>query len=190
MGIVIKNALELEKMREAGRIVTAILDAVEIACIPGTTTAMLFLLVGVIYDRAHHREIEGFGGLAAIMPVYTGITALAFFASMGLPGLSGFISEILVLLGTWQKYPVLTICGASGVILTAGYLLWTIQRVYLGPPNEKYLKMPDINGREIFTLVPLGVIVIVVGVYPSVGLDMLRTTLDSINAIVIPHLHG
>ena len=73
----------------------------------GTITGMLFLLVGVIYDRAHHREIDGFGGLAAIMPVYTGVTALAFFASMGLPGLSGFISEILVLLGTWQKYPVL-----------------------------------------------------------------------------------
>jgi NADH-quinone oxidoreductase subunit M len=96
----------------------------------------------------------------------------------------------LVLLGTWQKYPVLTILGASGVILTAGYLLWTIQRVYLGPPNEKYLKMADIHGREIFTLVPLGVIVIIVGIYPSVVLDMLRTTLDSINAIVIPHLHG
>ena len=79
----------------------------------GTITAMLFLLVGVIYDRAHHRDIEGFGGLAAIMPLYTGVTALAFFASMGLPGLSGFISEVLVLLGTWQKYPVLTIIGAS-----------------------------------------------------------------------------
>ena len=81
----------------------------------GTITAMLFLLVGVIYDRAHHRDIEGFGGLAAVMPLYTGITALAVFASMGLPGLSGFISEVLVLLGTWQKYPGLAILGASGV---------------------------------------------------------------------------
>jgi NADH-quinone oxidoreductase subunit M len=149
---------------------------------------MLFLLVGVIYDRAHHREIDGFGGLAAIMPVYTGVTALAFFASMGLPGLSGFISEVLVLLGTWQKYPVLTIVGASGVILTAGYLLWTIQRVYLGPANEKYLTFPEINGREMFTLVPLGAIVIVVGVYPSVVLDLLRSSLDQINQVVIPHL--
>ena len=154
----------------------------------GTITGMLFLLVGVIYDRAHHRDIEGFGGMAAIMPVYTGVTALAFFASMGLPGLSGFISEILVLLGTWQKYPILTIFGASGVILTAGYLLWTIQRVYLGPPNEKYLKFPEISGREMFTLVPLGVIVIIVGIYPSVVLDMLRASLDQINQIVIPHL--
>jgi NADH-quinone oxidoreductase subunit M len=142
----------------------------------------------VVYDRAHHREIDGFGGLAAVMPVYTGVTALAFFASMGLPGLSGFISEVLVLLGVWQKYPVLAILGASGVVLTAGYLLWTIQRVYLGPPNEKYLKMAEINGREIFTLVPLGVIVIFVGVYPSVVLDLLRASLDQLNQIIIPHL--
>jgi NADH-quinone oxidoreductase subunit M len=95
----------------------------------------------------------------------------------------------LVLLGTWQKYPGLTILGASGVVLTAGYLLWTIQRVFLGPPNEKYLKLPEINGRELFTLVPLGVIVIVVGVYPSVVLDLLKASLDQINQIVLPHLH-
>ncbi len=155
----------------------------------GTITGMLFLLVGVIYDRAHHRDIEGFGGLAAIMPVYTGVTALAFFASMGLPGLSGFISEVLVLLGTWQKFPVLAILGASGVVLTAGYLLWTIQRVFLGPPNEKYLNLPDINARELFTLIPLGVIVIIVGVYPSLVLDLLRVSLDQINAVIVPHLH-
>ena len=96
----------------------------------------------------------------------------------------------MVLLGTWQKYPILTIIGASGVILTAGYLLWTMQRVYLGPPNEKYLKLPEINGREIFTLVPLGVIVIIVGIYPAVVLDMLSATLDQINQIVIPHLQS
>jgi NADH-quinone oxidoreductase subunit M len=109
---------------------------------------------------------------------------------MGLPGLSGFISEVLVLLGAWQKYPVLTILGASGVVLTAGYLLWTIQRVYLGPPNEKYLALPEINGREMFTLVPLGAIVVLVGIYPSVVLDLLRTSLDGINQVVMPHLHS
>src|SRR5499426_856102 len=123
----------------------------------GTITAMLFLLVGVIYDRAHHRDIEGFGGLASIMPVYTGVTALAFFAALGLPGLSAFISEVLVLIGAWQKYPVLTAVGASAVILTAGYLLWTLQRMFLGKPNEKYASLPEINGRELFTLVPLAV---------------------------------
>ncbi|MBI4525451.1 MAG: NADH-quinone oxidoreductase subunit M [Deltaproteobacteria bacterium] len=154
----------------------------------GTITGMLFLLVGVIYDRAHHREINGFGGLAAVMPVYTGVTALAFFASMGLPGLSGFISEVLVLLGAWQKYPILAILGASGVILTAGYLLWTIQRMYLGPINEKYKALSEINARELFTLVPLGVIVVILGVYPHAVLDLLRSSLDQLNQIVIPHL--
>ncbi len=154
----------------------------------GTITGMLFLLVGVIYDRAHHRDIDGFGGLAAVMPVYTGVTALAFFASMGLPGLSGFISEVLVLLGAWQRYPVLSILGASGVILTAGYFLWTIQRIYLGPTNEKYKLLPEINGRELFTLIPLGIIVIILGVYPNAALDLLGSSLDHLNQIVIPHL--
>src|SRR5215468_3708497 len=102
----------------------------------GTVTAMLFLLVGVIYDRAHHRNIDGFGGLASVMPVYTGVTAIAFFAALGLPGLSAFISEVLVLLGAWQRYPVLTIVGATAVVLTAGYMLWTLQRIWLGKLNE------------------------------------------------------
>ena len=154
----------------------------------GTITAMLFLLVGVIYDRAHHRDIEGFGGLAAIMPTYTGVSALAFFASMGLPGLSGFISEVLVLLGAWQKYPILTIFGASGVVLTAGYLLWTIQRVYLGQLSDKYKNLPEINGRELFTLIPLGIIVIILGVYPHAALDLLRASLDQLNQSIVPRL--
>ena len=154
----------------------------------GTITGMLFLLVGVIYDRAHHRDLDGFGGLAAIMPLYTGVSALALFASMGLPGLSGFISEVLILLGAWQKYPVLTIFGASGVVLTAGYLLWAIQRVYLGVLNEKYKAMPEINGRELFTLAPLAAIVIILGVYPRAMLDLLGSSLDQLIKIVIPHL--
>ncbi len=150
----------------------------------GTITAMLFLLVGVIYDRAHHRNIDGFGGLASTMPVYTGVTGLAFFAAMGLPGLSAFISEVLVLLGAWQAYPGLTVVAASAVILTAGYMLWALQRVYLGPPNEKYRTLPDINGRELFTLVPLGAIVIFLGIYPRPILDLQSPALLRLNARV------
>src|SRR6266481_2479096 len=150
----------------------------------GTVTAMLFLLVGVIYDRAHHRDIEGFGGLASVMPVYTGVTALAFFAALGLPGLSAFISEVLVLLGAWQNYPVLTIVAASAVILTAGYMLWTMQRIYLGQPNEKYLGLPEINARELVTLVPLGIIVVVLGVYPHAILDLINVSLLNLNKMV------
>jgi NADH-quinone oxidoreductase subunit M len=147
----------------------------------GTITAMLFLLVGVIYDRAHHRQIDGFGGLASIVPVYTGVTGLAFFAAMGLPGLSAFISEVLVLLGAWQTYPALTVVAASAVILTAGYLLWTLQRIYLGTPNEKYLNLPEINARELFTLVPLGAIVIFLGVYPMPILNLQSPALVRLN---------
>jgi len=151
----------------------------------GTVTAMLFLLVGVIYDRAHHRDIEGFGGLASIMPVYTGVTGLAFFAAMGLPGLSAFISEVLVLLGAWQRYPVLTAISASAVVLTAGYMLWTLQRMFLGKANEKYLTLPEIGPRELFTLVPLGVIVLILGVYPHAVLDLMSASLNSLNQLVL-----
>jgi NADH-quinone oxidoreductase subunit M len=151
----------------------------------GTVTAMLFLLVGVIYDRAHHREINGFGGLASIMPVYTGVTGLAFFAAMGLPGLSAFVSEVLVLLGAWSRYPGLTVVGASAVILTAGYLLWTLQRMFLGKPNEKYLTLPEISPRELFTLVPLGAIVIFLGIYPTPILDLQGPALKRLNDQVL-----
>ena len=154
----------------------------------GTVTAMLFLLVGVIYDRAHHREIEGFGGLAAVMPVYTGITGLAFFAAMGLPGLSAFISEVLVLLGAWQRHPLLTAVGASAVILTAGYLLWTMQRMFLGKVNEKYAGLPEIGARELFTLAPLAVIVVILGVYPQAVLDLMSQSLNSLNQLVLAAL--
>ena len=151
----------------------------------GTVTAMLFLLVGVIYDRAHHREINGFGGLAGIMPFYTGWTALAFFAAMGLPGLSAFVSEVLVLLGGWRYYPGLTVVAASAVVLTAGYMLWAMQRIYLGPPNEKYLDLPDINAREVGMLVPLAVIVLILGVYPMPVLDLIGVSLHHLNDTVL-----
>ncbi len=150
----------------------------------GTVTAMLFLIVGVIYDRAHHRQIDGFGGLASIMPVYTGVMTIAFFAALGLPGLSAFISEVLVLLGTWEYSHGLAAIAASAVVLTAGYMLWMLQRVWLGPVNEKYVNLPDINAREMVTLAPLAVIVIVLGVYPHAVLDLINPTLVALNEIV------
>ena len=147
----------------------------------GTITAMLFLLVGVIYDRAHHRDIEGFGGLASIMPVYTGVTGFAFFAAMGIPGLSAFISEVLVLLGSWRAYPILTVVSASAMVLTAGYMLWALQRMYLGAPNPKYADTGwEIDGRELFTLAPLAAIVLVLGVYPQPILKLQSPSLVSL----------
>jgi NADH-quinone oxidoreductase subunit M len=151
----------------------------------GTITAMLFILVGVIYDRAHHREIDGFGGLAQQMPVYAGITGLAFFAALGLPGLSAFISEVLVLIGAWQTHPIMTMLGAATAILTAGYLLWCFQRIYLGPLNEKYRMLPDLSPREAFTLVPLAAIVVILGWYPHAILTLLQTSLNHLNQVVL-----
>jgi NADH-quinone oxidoreductase subunit M len=158
----------------------------------GTITAMLFLLVGVIYDRAHHRRIDGFGGLASVMPVYTGVMAVGFFAAMGLPGLSAFISEVLVLLGAWQRYPILTIFGAGTIVLTAGYLLWTIQQMFLGQPREDYaqIHLSEINGRELAMLVPLGVIVVILGVYPHAVLDLLDVSLQNLNNLVLAAASG
>jgi NADH-quinone oxidoreductase subunit M len=152
---------------------------------------MLFAVVGVIYDRAHHRDIDGFGGLASIMPVYTGVTGFAFFAAMGIPGLSAFISEVLVLLGSWRVYPILTAVAASAMVLTAGYMLWALQRIWLGPLNEKYSDIPDISRREMFTLLPLAAIVIILGVYPHAILDLMQVSLGQLNELVtahVPHL--
>ena len=138
----------------------------------GVISAMLFLLVGVVYDRAHHREINGFGGLGSKMPIYTGITTLAFMASLGLPGLSGFVGEALALLGAYSKYQVLTILSTIGIVVGAAYFLWTLQRVFLGKLNPKYEGISEINGREILTLVPLGILTIVFGIFPSLLINM------------------
>jgi NADH-quinone oxidoreductase subunit M len=151
----------------------------------GTVTAMLFLLVGVIYDRAHHRDIDRFGGLAKTMPVYAGYTGLAFFAALGLPGLSSFISEALVLIGSFQEYVITTIIATTGIILTAGYLLWTMQRVFLGPEKEQYAQLPDLSLREAFTLTPLALIVVLLGFYPMPILNLIGTTLQHTVALVV-----
>jgi NADH-quinone oxidoreductase subunit M len=150
----------------------------------GTITAQLFLIVGIIYDRVHHREIDGFGGLVHIMPRYAVMTAVAFFAALGLPGLSGFISEALVFIGGFKAWPIITMFSATGVVLTAAYILWTYQRVFLGKANEKYLSLPDITAREMITLVPLVAVVFVLGVYPKLMLDMMNATLMTVNQLV------
>jgi NADH-quinone oxidoreductase subunit M len=150
----------------------------------GTITAMLFLIVGVIYDRAHTRDLDAFGGLAITMPKYTGIMTVAFFAALGLPGLSGFVSEAFSFLGAFQTFRVITIISTLGIVLTAGYMLWTLQRVFLGQPNEKWASLPDINGRELFTLVPLAVVVLALGIYPSLMLDLMTSSLNHLVDIV------
>jgi len=158
----------------------------------GITSAAMFFLVGVVYERVHHRDITKLGGIGTQMPVYTGLAILGFFAGMGLPGLCGFIGEIYVLLGTWQATligatgaRVLTIIAASGVILTAGYILWAIQRVYLGPARPEYKNLPEITPREIAVMIPLGVLAIALGILPQHTLfNFMSGTLNNILKLV------
>lgn len=145
----------------------------------GLISPTLFLLAGVIYDRAHHREIDGFGGLAQQMPEYTGILGLAFMASLGLPGLCGFISEVLVFIGAFPIYRTFTIISILAVIITAAYYLWALQRMFLGKLNEKYAALPDLNWRERVTLYPLGALIVVLGVYPMPVINLINKTLTS-----------
>ncbi|HUJ27575.1 MAG TPA: NADH-quinone oxidoreductase subunit M [Myxococcales bacterium] len=148
----------------------------------GLISPMLFLIVGVIYDRAHHRNIEGFGGLAKQVPEYAGLLGLAFFASLGLPGLCGFWAEFTVLMGSLSIWQTLTIISALSVIITAAYYLWAIQRMMLGPLNEKYATLADVNWRERLTLYPLGALIIVFGFYPKAIFDLINLSLHNLIA--------
>jgi NADH-quinone oxidoreductase subunit M len=138
----------------------------------GLSTGMLFLLVGMIYERRHTRDISEFGGLARVMPAYTVFFGIAMFASVGLPGLNGFVGEFLTLLGAFES-PFLnshayTIIAASGVIFAAVYLLWMFQRVMFGEnANPKNHHLKDIDKREWALLVPMVIFIVWIGVYPS-----------------------
>jgi len=150
----------------------------------GTITAMLFLIVGVIYDRAHTRGLNEFGGLMNQMPRYSAVMVIAFFAALGLPGLSGFISEAFSFIGAFQAFRWIAIASTIGIVLTAAYMLWTLQRVFLGTLPEKWKDLPDINGRELFMLVPLAVIVIILGVYPAPAIDLMSSAVNTLVDIV------
>lgn len=146
----------------------------------GIISPMLFLIVGVIYDRAHHREIEGFGGLAAEVPEYSAVMGLAFFASLGLPGLAGFVAEFMVFSGAFPVFTTYTMISATSVIITAAYYLWAIHRMFLGKLNLKYKGLPDLAWRERLTLYPLAVICIILGFYPQAVLSYINGTLHQL----------
>ena len=114
------------------------------------------------------------------MPVYTGITAVAFFAGLGLPGLSGFISEAMCFIGAFPVYKGIVIASTIGILLNAAYFLWAFQRIFFGKLNEKYTALPEINRLELFTVVPLLVITLFFGIYPAPYLDMISATMNNI----------
>jgi NADH-quinone oxidoreductase subunit M len=150
----------------------------------GIITGALFLLVGVVYDRAHTRDIDAFGGLGSKLPVYTGIMVVACMASLGLPGLAGFISEFMCFLGAFPVYRIITIISLIGVVVTASYFLWMIQRVFLGKFNEKWNGLTDMNLKELVSVVPLIVIMIVLGIFPGIVLDTFTQTVTQLVSIL------
>ena len=153
----------------------------------GTITAMLFLIVGVVYDRAHTRGLYDFGGLATQLPVYTGFVTVAFFAAIGLPSMSGFVSEALVFVGAFGVETTRTIAMIStlGILLGAGYMLWTLQRVFFGPLNEKWATMTDLDKRELAMFIPLTVIIFYLGINPSAMLNIMNTSVNSLVSFVV-----
>jgi NADH-quinone oxidoreductase subunit M len=132
----------------------------------GVSSAGMFFCVGVIYDRAHHRNLDNFRGLYEPMPLYGGISAIIFFAALGLPGLCGFVGEFMVVLSTWNFDKGFAVLSALTVVVTAAYVLWTLQRVYLGT-NDAYKDYPDITFRELLCIVPLLVMAVALGVLPK-----------------------
>lgn len=146
----------------------------------GLITGAMFLLVGALYERTHTRDLDAFGGLGVKMPVYAGLLTLFSLASLGLPGLSGFVSEFLSLLGAYPVFKLITVISLLGMIITAGYFLYMLQRVLLGRLNEKWSGILDMSRTEVFTLIPLALIVIAVGVYPLIALKYQSTAIGAL----------
>ena len=151
----------------------------------GIITGALFLIVGVLYDfRAHTRGVDEFGGLGARLPIYTGVTMLAMLASLGLPGLMGFVAEFFIFVGSFGIFPYLTVVAVTGVIFTAAMFLWTIQRIFLGPFNERWAALPDMDTREKISLVPLAVLMVIFGLYPRPLLEVINAAMTTLVGMV------
>ncbi len=147
----------------------------------GVITGALFFIVGMLYERTHTRELKAFGGLGAKIPVYGAILLVATFASLGLPGLAGFVSEFMVFRGAFASLPGISTFAVLGIVFGAALLLWkVIQNVLLGAFNEKWSAIKDLSRFEIITLVPLLILMVVIGVYPSIILNTINTVSVSI----------
>jgi NADH-quinone oxidoreductase subunit M len=147
----------------------------------GLTTGALFLLVGILYDRRHTRQIDAFGGVWSSAPKLGGIFLAITFASIGLPGLSGFVGEFLSLIGTFVVHRPYAILSAVGVILAAVYMLWAFQRVFTGEPRGENATFKDVTRLELATLVPLLALSLFLGVYPR---PLLERVEPSVKALV------
>jgi NADH-quinone oxidoreductase subunit M len=153
----------------------------------GITSAGMFFCVGVIYERAHHRNLDNFRGLYEPMPLYGGISAVIFFAAMGLPGMCGFIGEVMVVLSAWKFAPggqqwvgiTMSVLSAATVVLTAAYILWTIQRVFMGT-NPAYKNYKDVSFEEVTVAVPIIIFSVLLGIFPGLLLSWMEPSLANL----------
>ncbi len=153
----------------------------------GISTGALFLIVGIVYERRHTREIAEYGGLAKVMPVYAYVFMVMTLSSIGLPALNGFIGEIMILQGTYVVSKMWALVAASGIVLGAAYMLWLYQRTMLGRiTNPKNEQLPDLNLREFATFAPLLVLAVWIGLYPAPVLSRLQPSVDAVVARVNP----
>jgi len=153
----------------------------------GISTGALFLIVGIVYERRHTREISEYGGLSKVMPVYAFVFMVMTMSSIGLPALNGFIGEILILQGVFVVSKIWAAFAASGIVLGAAYMLWLYQRTMFGKiENPKNENLPDLSLRELATFVPLIVLAVWIGLYPSPVLRRLEPTVRQVVARVNP----
>ncbi len=157
----------------------------------GISTGALFLIVGILYERRHTREISEYGGISNIMPVYATISLIMFMSSMGLPLLNGFVGEFTILQGTFMENKYWAAWAAPGVILAAAYLLWLYQRVFFGKnENPKNALLKDLSAREMATFVPLVILAFAIGLYPKPLFQILATPVNNLVATVRPDYPG
>jgi len=146
----------------------------------GIITGMLFFCVGVIYDHAHTREIAIFGGVAKRMPMLATLFTFAGLASLGLPGLAGFVAEYMAFTGSFKSLSAVTVISVFTMILTAAYLLWMLKRVFYGPFNTRWSWLPDANLRESIPLFTLAAVIVVVGIYPTFLINVIAPSLTHV----------
>ena len=151
----------------------------------GFSTGALFLIVGMLYERRHTRLIDEFGGLSKVMPIYATFFMIVTLSSIGLPGLNGFVGEFLILLGTFKVNVTYAVFAATGVILSAVYMLWMFQRVMFGEvTKEENRKLKDLSLREIIVLIPIILFIIQIGVYPKPYLSRMEPTVKNLISVV------
>ena len=144
----------------------------------GISTGALFLLVGMIYERRHTREISAFGGITRVMPLFAIAFMIVTLSSVALPGTNGFIGEFLILLGSWKVNPGLTAISTLGVIFGAVYMLWMFQRVMLGPvTHHENENLKDLSFREMSVLAPLIVAIFVMGIFPNLFFEKMEPSI-------------